>query len=411
MSKQSLQPEYMKNFQCIGAECEDTCCAFWNVSIDKNTYRKYEEVQHPDMSQRLMADVELNEASNRRDEQYATMRLNAVTGSCSFHDGGLCAIQVTLGEAYLSQTCATYPRKINEFEGAQEISATLSCPEAARLALLNPEGMEFFYDERKEASNMQWNARLSKRRQGAAATLDYFWELRVVSIEIMQNRNFSVSHRLMMLAVLADQVDEAIRKDPGCDLTQIISRYREELAGNGEITSPSAFPGNRMFQLKFLNDILLTIIEKKLWVNRRYKECLDAYLEGMKRSDGQDLEGVMNFYGHHDQRLAEAYMNEKEYILENYLVNHLFSSMFPAAENEKLFQQVFYFGVLYALIRIQLVGMFANGESLSDNDAVKLIQSFTKNFEHSSTFKKEVLKKCKDEQVLSLGHLSLLVMH
>ena len=34
-------PKYMKNFECIGKDCIDSCCVGWNIQIDKNTYKKY----------------------------------------------------------------------------------------------------------------------------------------------------------------------------------------------------------------------------------------------------------------------------------------------------------------------------------------------------------------------------------
>jgi lysine-N-methylase len=104
------------------------------------------------------------------------MKLNQKTGSCSFLDGGLCAIHAKLGEEYLAPTCATYPRKINEIDGAQEMSVALSCPAAARLALLNPKGIEFECVQRNDARNTQVNAKLSLNAPGLPLTMAYFWD-------------------------------------------------------------------------------------------------------------------------------------------------------------------------------------------------------------------------------------------
>lgn len=30
-----LVPEYLDEFSCIGGACEDTCCAGWNITVDK----------------------------------------------------------------------------------------------------------------------------------------------------------------------------------------------------------------------------------------------------------------------------------------------------------------------------------------------------------------------------------------
>ncbi len=31
-------PIYLKEFKCIGGECEDSCCIGWDVDIDKFTF-------------------------------------------------------------------------------------------------------------------------------------------------------------------------------------------------------------------------------------------------------------------------------------------------------------------------------------------------------------------------------------
>jgi lysine-N-methylase len=69
--------------------------------------------------------------------------MKPVTQECPFMEEKLCGIQKTLGEDKLSDTCATYPRNNRLLGGQHEQSLTLSCPEAARLALLQADAMDF----------------------------------------------------------------------------------------------------------------------------------------------------------------------------------------------------------------------------------------------------------------------------
>ena len=34
-------PDYYKEFSCIAADCEDTCCAGWQIVIDEKSKRRY----------------------------------------------------------------------------------------------------------------------------------------------------------------------------------------------------------------------------------------------------------------------------------------------------------------------------------------------------------------------------------
>ena len=38
-------PDYFKQFKCIASECEDTCCAGWEIVIDDDTYDMYKSVE------------------------------------------------------------------------------------------------------------------------------------------------------------------------------------------------------------------------------------------------------------------------------------------------------------------------------------------------------------------------------
>jgi lysine-N-methylase len=338
------------------------------------------------------------------------MKLNTSTGACCFHDNGLCSIQAELGESYLSPTCATYPRNINEVNGQQEASAVLSCPEVARLAILNPKGIEFVYNDVLAFPNIQWNTRISTETPAGMPIAKHFWDLRIIAIEILQNRNFSLPHRFMQLAVLADRIDELSGKDINEKIPGMLDQFRVELSQDQGIADRNLFPTNNHFQVRFLNDLLLTVVEKHLWHNVRYKDCLDQYLQGMQQAGSENTDRIIEYFEEVYNNYYLPFMAEHEYMLENYLVNYIFQSLFPLSGSGKMFEKVHYLGVLYSLLRMQLIGMSALNKGLNAELVIKLLQSFTKNFDHAHKFKQIINEKCRQEQMMTLGHLSLLVM-
>jgi lysine-N-methylase len=147
-----LQPHSYHAFRCIGAECEDTCCIGWIVNIDKRTYQIYQACDDAELGSRLHELVTINTAANS-DDNYARITLSGP--GCPFLSEGLFAIQKKLGEEYLSIMCASYPRVMNVVDGVLERSLDLSCPEAARLVLLDHSPMEFDEDEGRQ----NWTSR------------------------------------------------------------------------------------------------------------------------------------------------------------------------------------------------------------------------------------------------------------
>ena len=132
----------MQQFRCIGSACEDSCCTGGRVDIDQEAYKKYAKIQDKELRPIIERNIKRHN-SNRSNEHYAKIKMLPNQQCVFFSEEKMCKIQVKHGEEYLSNTCAIYPRQINEVDAVAEKSATMSCPEAARLALLNPEGINF----------------------------------------------------------------------------------------------------------------------------------------------------------------------------------------------------------------------------------------------------------------------------
>jgi lysine-N-methylase len=67
--------------------------------------------------------------------EHAIMKRDPKTDYCIKFEGGLCGIQREHGEAFLGDACHFYPRSLRKLGGDVNMTATLSCPEIARLSL------------------------------------------------------------------------------------------------------------------------------------------------------------------------------------------------------------------------------------------------------------------------------------
>ncbi|KQO11013.1 flagellin lysine-N-methylase [Paenibacillus sp. Leaf72] len=399
----ALIPKYMEHFQCIGAECEDTCCALWHISIDKRSYNKYMNVKDRAWRERFKGNVTKIE-TNAHDAHYASMKLDEQTGGCTMLDNGLCSIQANLGEDYLSPTCATYPRKINEVSGVQEISATPSCPEIARIMLLEPNGIEFIQGKSLRKPNIYVNRKVSANTGEFSS---FLWDIRIAAIEILQNREFELPHRLLLLGWLCDQIYEATKNGDFSVVTDEIAKFKYQMETNTELRDYKVFPSNTKFQLTFLNKLIMNRAEQKIW-NIRYRECLDDYINGLK-DENEDPENIMSHYIQAYTEYYLPYIKDHEYILENYLVNTVYHTLFPVSGKLNIFEQFMMLAVNFSLIKMHLIGIAKYHEGLTDEIVVKLIQSFSKNYEHNNQFVKDVCEELKKANYDTIGHLSLLI--
>jgi lysine-N-methylase len=140
-----IRPAYAEKFRCIGPACEDICCQGWSVPIDQAAYEKYQQL--PASPLRTLIDANIlrmpeSGATSAEDVKpgiFAKIRMDSSNQCPMLTEERLCRIQVELGEALLSYSCATYPRVVHSVGGMEEKPLTLSCPEAARLVLMSPD--------------------------------------------------------------------------------------------------------------------------------------------------------------------------------------------------------------------------------------------------------------------------------
>lgn len=137
-------PNYFNEFKCIASECEDTCCAGWEIVIDDETHKCYENVEG-EFGEILRSKIVESDGEN-------IFLLN--NGNCSFlNEKKMCEIYINLGEDHLCYTCQQFPRYTEEFLDLKEVGLSLSCPEAARIILRKAENTTFNLSEEDKCEN------------------------------------------------------------------------------------------------------------------------------------------------------------------------------------------------------------------------------------------------------------------
>ncbi len=101
-------------------------------------------------------------------------------------------------------------------------------------------------------------------------------------------------------------------------------------------------------------------------------------------------------------------MTQHEYILENYLVNYVFKNCMPV-DCTSPFESISKMVLHYALIKLHLVGMAGHHKGLTTDLVIKLIQSLSKTFEHNGTYFEKTMKLLKDNDLMNLTYVSILI--
>lgn len=206
---------YAARFQCIGAACEDSCCAFaWRVVLDKPDYSRLKAALAgtPGERERFDRGCARSPGAGEAARPYATLQ-RAGDGRCVFLEpGGLCSVQATHGAAALPGVCATYPRVVTRVGDRLSLTTGLSCPEAARLCLLADDATDV------EAADPAPPERLLVRHHLPERSGDpfvrNFLPIRGAFVALLLRREYPMASRLHAALHLARRLDDARRGSP-----------------------------------------------------------------------------------------------------------------------------------------------------------------------------------------------------
>lgn len=388
--QQVIAPDYYAKFQCIGGDCEDNCCtAGWRIDIDRPTWQRYQSCQSEAFAPLLREAIQLETSpGHKSQDRYATLKLRPDL-SCPFlTDDKLCMIHKEMGLDALSNICASYPRVVNRAGDYYEYGLTVSCPEAARVVLLHETPTKLVTcapDPTFGRRDLTAFKLMTKPNEVQVVT-----QLRVLILRILQWRELSLGARMMLVGSLLDEVIRTRNNPRSKDLNAILpalETYAALFADPAYVEAEyTQLPGNLPRKLHYVTGFLADFLSS---VDPRFKECITAFAEGLlgglsRESIDNAGEMLTRYQKFHDDYYA-PYFREKDYILENYLVNDVLVVMFPFGRGGALTR---FRGLVFnlAIIQVMLVGMAGHYRGLSDEKVIQFIQTFTRRSAHNDKY-------------------------
>ena len=397
----ALTPKYVERFRCIGPDCEDNCCTGWRVSIDKKTYNAYRKIEHPEISKRLENNIKRTRA-NQTQDAYARIELKPESLQCPMMEERLCAIQKHLGEDKLSNTCFSYPRHTVQFKGNYEQSMTLSCPEAARLALLSADAFDFVQSPVYLRPEMD---KVISARHGLSN--EDVHAVRVFSLQLMRTQGLEIWQKLAVLGIFCEQLDALLQQDPAANVAQLVENVKE-MVGRGLVAdalrdlSPdyevqaTAFAA--LWGRKHLEDGQATL----------QKEVQRAIAAGLGAQSGENTVNrplLVSQYKKGVQQLPQA-LSAAPWLLENYLLNEMFREFFPFGSDDTVYAHYIRLVTRFGLVRLMMAAQCTTNDTLPGVETlVRTVQVFSRRYQHDGHFAKDVAGALKNSGWDSLQHI------
>lgn len=397
-----LMPKYIKNFHCTSLECKDDCCYGWKVTVDKATYKKYKKVQKIPLKNELSEYILRNKESNIC-KNYAYISIEK-DKSCPFQcEDKLCKIHKDLGQEYLSLTCKNYPRLYSKVDSVFEVSLDMSCPEVVKLVLFNKELLVFEEVETNKYLDNNLGAVVNTK---LTPIYNYFWDIRVGVITILQNRKLSIEQRLILVGLMINKIEEAKKNGSLESIPDDIDYYVSRIDINELKELIDSLPNNLEIKMKILEQIISFSCNATL--RKSYIEHIEKFKKGFKIENEIRIEECIKAYKESTKEYYAPYIKDREYIFENYLVNDVFQRMFPYG-HDNFFDEYMILVLNYSIVRLLLTGMASCDKELNNKMVIDLIYSFSRAVLHNNMFIKSFIDALNDNGFNTLTHMIVLI--
>lgn len=336
--------------------CEDTCCAGWQIVIDRKSLADYKKtVRNDRFGSRLKKGIDWRRGTFRQDKE----------GRCAFlNDRNLCNLYSNLGEKSLCRTCRLYPRHIEEFEGVREITLSVSCPEVAKMLLARITPVTFrTYEKLGEEEYEAFDPFLFSILQDTRSTM----------IAILQNRALSVPVREGLVLGMTHDIQRRLAQGNMFECREVMERYLTPEAAKYTkrvLESDSKKMPARLFSTLFQLELL-----KEDWNDLCTETAAILYMHGEDRY----WENRSKF-----EVWKQEHLPNWDIHLEQLLVYFVFTYFLGAVYDGEVYSKSrFAISMVHLIQEIWFGRWMKNKGTLSMEEMAELLYRFSREVEHS----------------------------
>ncbi len=369
-------PDYYWNFQCVADQCPDTCCAGWQIEIDKKSLKKYKNTKGI-IGNRLHNEIDWREKIFR---QY--------DGRCAFlNDNDLCDLYLEGGEDMFCKTCKTYPRHIEEYEGLKEISLSLSCPVVANIIVGLKEPVRFLERHREcpQKEDEKFDFLLFSKLEDA----------RDVAFRILQDRSLKINTRIAMVLGMAHDLQLRLDKNATFEIDDVLQRYAKD-------TTPKRFEEKRQK-------------ENKQFTTFEQKKCLRTFFSVFQNLEilKPDWKTYLNerkkvAFASKDTSQVNEIDKECEDIWEQIMVYFVYTYFCGAVYDGRAYTRMKFSAFSTIMIRELSKSLWISNQRTCEEpkkfvqDIAEVTRRYAREMEHSDFNKNKAFELLDDEQEFGL---------
>lgn len=327
------QPEFYRNFKCMGGKCPNSCCAIWRIDWTK---KEVENLKAADCSPELRNLIDESFIPREDDENMMAVKLlSANKFDCPFlTEDRMCRIQRELGEEYLSHTCQSYPRTMFICNNIVTRTCSASCYQVMKTICTDKNAMKLVSAPLEASQVIIHVTPDSPETLKKHPELKYRNELFDFFYDIIGNTKRSLETSLLLGALAAQKLTEYISRGEHERIPEIIKTLRPQLNAQTIPSFENAKP-NYGISLGLVGKLVDTFQSSDALTSLKENEKLSA----QKYEQGRAL--------------FNEYLNQNPYFLRNLALNFLFEGRMPFYNPEmSLFENYCYYASTIAAVKL-----------------------------------------------------------
>lgn len=354
-------PDYYKEFTCIADKCEDTCCAGWQIVIDKKSLRKYKAVTG-DYKKTLLKKIHWLSGTFRQDQEKR----------CAFlREDNLCEMYRKLGPDSLCKTCRSYPRHTEEFEGVREVTLSVSCPEVARILMNRKSPVTFKTIE---------NDKEEQYEEFDDCLYSLLLDVREAMLGILQNRELPIVVREGLVYGLGRDIQRKLNHQELFDCYQVIEKYEKEAAVTfvrNKIENNKCHVGNLYrFNREMFHRLQALELLKEDW----YVLCEEVEHVLYEEDDPFTYDEQTQDFAKWIKEQYPDWKIQKEQLLVYFIFTYLCGAVYDGEVLKKVQMAIISVDMIEEILKVRWI---RNEKTLDILDVIEVVYRYSREVEHS----------------------------
>lgn len=408
--------DYFPEFKCLMDKCNYTCCYHWRIDIRKPDYMKIKNLRtSKDLKEKIT--YCFKRIKDDSSPAYARMVLNE-EGYCAFlTEDRKCGLQQECGYTILPEVCKVFPRASNISPYTVEDYCSTGCEQTVNLLLERPQGLQLI-ETKDMKKNFNMNEQVLAYKIEKNPALQYYKEIQMLFMGILQNRKYTLSQRIILMGFAARDLDNVTNQQQALAFLQkslSLLQYSDETKKQLEQMQNNLEAGRNLGLKPVLQQMIL----------HKGKNEADRYFVKAIENICNNLDLEIQLKGTEEGETYYIHLNTKKYeeavehfnnlkytgyFMENLMVNILFQIQFPLnwkREDMTVWNQYLQFCLQYNIFRVICTAYMSNTEE--KKDLVHIVTLCSRILCHSEELKAALLKQWKENGLDTLAHIAYLI--